>query len=156
MGNGIWKLDGVAALLGAATGIRAMGGLAILATSEAPPRGSPLREPAVRATVLAAAAGEVLADKVAHLPARTEPGPLLGRMGLGALAGGLAARWTGRPTVAAALVGAGAAAATAWAATTVRGAFARSYLPDEWPALAEDGAVAAMGAAAHRRLESGR
>ena len=146
----------LAALLGAATGIRSTGGLAILATADAAPKGSALRSGGVRAAVLAAAAGEALADKLAHLPARTEPVPLGGRVLLGALTAGLAARWCRHDPTGPALLGAGTAAATAWLATTTRAAAQARYLPDEWPALAEDAAVAAMGKVAHVELESAR
>lgn len=142
------SIYGMAALLGAASGIRSMAGFAILTTSDAPPRGSPFRSPVVRGAATAALAGEALADKLAHLPARTQPFPLVGRMALGGAAAGIAARWSGRDPVASVLIGAGTAATTAWAATALRRAVKRHQLPDAWPALAEDAAVMALGRAA--------
>ncbi|MEX0891378.1 MAG: hypothetical protein WEB88_04350, partial [Gemmatimonadota bacterium] len=143
-----------AALLGAGTGIRSMAGLAMLATSDAAPRNSPFRSVVVRAGALAAITGEALADKFAPLPPRTGPLPLAGRMVLAAAAAGVAARWRGRDPLVPALIGAGTAAATAWAATAVRGAAERHGLPDAWPALGEDAVVVAVGRATHGQLQA--
>lgn len=142
------SIYGIAALLGAASGIRSMAGFAILASSGAAPRGSPFRSFLVRGAAMAALTGESVADKLAPLPPRTRPLPLGGRMALGAAAASIAARWSGRDPVAPALIAAGTAAATAWAATAVRDAAKRRHLPDAWPALGEDALVVALGKAA--------
>lgn len=146
----------LAALLGAATGLRSTAGFAILATSDDIPKDSRLRGPAVKAVALAAAAGEALADKVAPLPPRTEPAPLAGRAALGAAAGALVARWRGEDALGPALLAAGAAVTAAWAATAIRRQVQRRSLPDEWPALAEDLAVVGLGKAVHDELAEER
>lgn len=92
------------------------------------------------------AAGELAGDKVPDIPARTEPGPLLGR----ALSGGLvgyalsAAHRTSKGK--GAMLGAAAAVVSAFAAFHARRALVESVgLPDPAVALAEDVLVVVGG-----------
>ncbi|HEX8919450.1 MAG TPA: hypothetical protein VF898_13170 [Chloroflexota bacterium] len=91
-------LDGLrrSVLLGIATGIHSMTGMAFLSWSALQGRPdlaqSPLRvisKPEVAILILLAACAEVVADKFPFLPSRTAPAPLAGRIVIGALAGGV-------------------------------------------------------------------
>lgn len=135
--------------LGAMTGLRSFSGLAAVAAARGetgPARGESwlerkLAEPGVAALVEVLAAGEMLADKVPGMPARTEPLPLAGRVLFGGLVGALAARrGKGRPWLPA-LIGAATAGATAIAATRLREAVTRGGFPDWVVGLVEDGLV---------------
>lgn len=149
-----------AVLLGAATGVRSLGGLVALAervadTPRVARRGLPARllgAAPVRAVVRAAAAGEILADKVAPLPPRDTPLPLAGRLVLGGLAGVVAADLARGSRGAGALLGAGAAGLTSLGATALRRDLTDAGVPDPAVAVAEDAAVAVLGWTATRLL----
>lgn len=126
------------AALGAVTGIRSTAGLTAIA------RGGKARF--ARGSLLLAA-GEAIADKAIDLPARTEFAPLAARGILGAVAAGAFARKQGGGVVESAVVGAAAALATAWAATTLRRFMTKNYdVPDAAIGLAEDALVLAASA----------
>ncbi len=83
--------------IGAVCGARSMLGPALVANVAAPlgapagnPTGGPFNPPGAGWLTLALAAGEMLADKAASIPARTTPLPLVGRVATGALS---AAAW---------------------------------------------------------------
>ncbi len=117
-----------AALLGAAAGMRTFTPPAALAV-----RGTLTADERIRRAVLLAAAGELIADKLPWVPARTEPLPLLGRMTSGALCGW---RVAGAAGVA---PGAGAAALSTLLAYRARAAATRvGGAPDLPVALLED------------------
>src|SRR5262249_7414078 len=86
---------GRAILLGAVTGMRSLMGAALFSSQVAHRKrdalqGAPLAPLAnenVAKVLGVLSAGEVVADKLPSIPARTEPGPLIGRALLGALAG---------------------------------------------------------------------
>ncbi len=124
-----------AALLGAASGLRTFAAPAALVL-----RGRLVRNRA-RFVLLAAAAGELAADKSPAIPPRTDPSPLAGR----AVAAAVSGNAVGGPP------GAGVAAATAVAAAYA-GMEARAWLvtrfelPDAVIGAAED--LVALGAAA--------
>jgi uncharacterized membrane protein len=137
---------GVAAGLGAVTGLRSMQAVAWVAR-ELSDRRSRFRRPprleawlgqdAVAGVLGVMAAGELLADKLPGLPARVQPGPLFGRQAIGALVGAVAAgedaRWAG------ALVGAGAALVATYVGWFLRREVVRATgLPDAAVALVED------------------
>lgn len=105
------------------------------------------REPVQRGLGLLAT-GEMVADKTRAIPDRTSPGPLAGRAALGALVGYVVSRAAGRgPRIAAALLGAGAAAGTAVAAYHLRRRAAeRLPVPDPLLGAAEDVVVLGVGA----------
>lgn len=147
--------------LGIATGLRSMTGLAMAAqelsgretrsASRFFRRGRPgmlergLSDSRVAAGLTLAAAGEILLDKLPGMPDRITPGPLAGRMVIGGLLGGLAAREEdGAELLAGVATGAAAAAVGAYMGWLVRREVARATMvPDPAIALGEDvGAVA--------------
>ncbi len=67
-----------------------------------------------------AAVGEVIGDKLPITPSRISPGPLVGRMALGALAGIEVCRRGGEPLIMGAALGASAAALGSFAGYTAR------------------------------------
>ncbi|HZB48410.1 MAG TPA: DUF4126 family protein [Mycobacteriales bacterium] len=144
-------------LLGVVTGSRSQLGLAVLAWAVPPDRSDPralrvLRSRAGRLALGAAAAGEVVADKLPRTPSRTSPPALAGRLVSGALVGALAAgRADRRGTALAATAGVlGAAAGSYAGAAYRRAAAARTGTPDLPWALVEDAAAAGLAAAALR------
>jgi len=145
-----------AALLGAATGIRSQLPLALLAQAAA--RGdlgedesSPawLRHPRTGRLMVLSAVGETIGDKLPFVPARSAPGPLLGRVAFGGLVGWIAMRTEGGDALPGAVVGAAAGGLVAVAATKVRAAgVERTGLPDiVWGAV-EDVVTLVIGLAA--------
>lgn len=144
-----------AALLGFDTGLRSMTPLAVLALRQpsAPriagwKRWFPLRHGWSRAALVAAGAGELVADKLPTTPSRLEPGALAGRAVLGGIAG-----------LAIASSRHGAGAGLAGIATGTLGAIAGSYagyharkgiteqtgLPDVVVAIGEDAFAFGLG-----------
>jgi uncharacterized membrane protein len=141
-----------AVLLGAATGGRSMTGLAGVALTTPAGTGGGwlgrLASPGGRVLVVAAAAGELVADKSPKIPSRLAPVPLAARVALGALAAAALARRDHAP--------AGLPVALAGAATvggSVAGAAWRRAIPqrDGLPlvaAIAEDAAAIGLAALA--------
>ncbi len=144
-----------AALLAAAGGLRSSAAPFFLSRAASRKRLSmpgslPLRllgSPGAATLLSVALAGELVADKLPSVPARTSPPALTGRMLSGALAGGLVFREIGHRTWAGALFGAAVAAAAANAGYHLRGLAARGGLPDLPVALTEDALTLACGAA---------
>jgi uncharacterized membrane protein len=134
--------------IGAASGLRSLAGPSQLSRELAGehrrrarrgPVGAFLADPRTYRTLQAAAAGEMVADKLPVIPARTEFGPLLGRAVLGALAGGMVARLGGRsPLLGAVLGGAGAVLGANAGYQARRALTRRADLPDLPVALCED------------------
>ena len=117
-----------AAVLGVTAGLRAMTPLAALAL-----RGRVPGPPALRWVLLAAAAGELVGDKLPMTPARTSPPALVGRLGSGAIAGALVAGPAG------AAIGAVAAGLGSYAGQYGRAALGgKTGLPDPLIAVGED------------------
>jgi uncharacterized membrane protein len=141
-----------AVLLGAATGGRSMTGLAAVALTTPAGTGRGwlgwLAGPWGRALVVAAAAGELVADKSPKIPSRLAAAPLAARVALGALAGAALARRDQAPV--------GLPVALAGAATvggSVAGAAWRHAVPqrDGFPlaaAIAEDAVTIGLAALA--------
>lgn len=147
-------------LLGAATGMRSMTAAAELSAAlgdrPIPPR-SPtaarlLARPVVGTVLRVAAAGEMVGDKLPVVPDRIEPGPLLGRVAIGAALGAVVASEAGESGSLGALAGGAAAlGATVLAFHLRRAVTARAGAPDLPIALAEDWlavALARLGAEA--------
>jgi uncharacterized membrane protein len=131
-----------AALAGAAGGGRSTMPFAALVAS-APARGW------VRAAVAAAAAGEIVVDKLPSTPSRLRPAPLTARLVLGGVAGALLARRYGSVPVLPALTGVVAAGAASFAGARWRAFAAERGFP--FPgAIGEDGAALILAAAAVR------
>jgi uncharacterized membrane protein len=97
--------------LSALTGMRSLSGMTTLLT----PRGGLLR-----AGLLLATAGEMIADKSARIGDRTDPLPLAGRAALGALVGVLVAREQRQDLVLGAFLGGCTAVAAAHLAYQAR------------------------------------
>ncbi|HWV57759.1 MAG TPA: DUF4126 family protein [Longimicrobiales bacterium] len=139
-----------ATVYGAVAGLRSMAAPAALSgklsTTGVPPDspgwlrrfGSP-----VTARALAIlATGELVADKVPGIPARTRPLPLAGRALAGALCGYAVGTLAERRPLLAGLLGGGAAVAMAFAGVRYRRTIGRSAFPtDAIAALAEDALV---------------
>lgn len=129
------------AALGASAGARSATPLAVLAQ----------RGPGwVRAAATAAALGELVVDKLPRTPSRLRPGPLAGRVLLGALAGGGYARRHGAHPVVPALTAAAAALATSYGGARWR-AYAARHRVGVPAAVAEDAAAVALAWVAARR-----
>ena len=149
--------------LGAVTGLRSVTGLAALALA-AQPNGpyatlaqapSPWRLIGTRPALIVlglAAAGEFVGDKLSITPPRTKPGPLIERMGCGALVGALTCRADGHsPTIGGAL-GALGALGGSFAGFTYRTKVASiTGAPDLPLALAEDATAVIVALAATRK-----
>jgi uncharacterized membrane protein len=136
-----------AVLLGAATGGRSMLGLATVAWTGPD-------NPWVRRLAVLAAVGELVADKLPHVPSRTSPPVLAERIVVAAVAAGVLARRTGRPLTADAVV-----AATAAVASSVAGVRWRAYAQQRGrsgigAAVVEDVVCIGLAAAAARGARS--
>ena len=128
-----------AAVLGACSGVRSFSGVGALAA-----RGR-LGGPRGRAPIMAAAAGELVVDKLPFATDRIEPPALAGRVAGGTVAGHRAAGPPG------ATVAALTAVAAAGAAHRARGALAaRLPVPDPVVGVAEDIVTLALAAVASR------
>jgi uncharacterized membrane protein len=143
-----------AAVLGVATGGRSATGLAALAVTTPRSAGGwvgRLGGTWGRRLALAAALGELAADKSPAVPSRLSPPALAGRVTAGLVGGAALARRAGAAPVVPALVAAGAVVAG-----SVVGARWRAYAAGKgWnplaAALAEDAVVLTLAAAAARR-----
>ncbi len=135
--------------LGAISGLRSMSGPALVSRAAATRRLSLegttlafLGSPLVANTLLVAALGEFLADKLPMTPSRTSPPPLLGRAASGALVGAALFASYGRRAAPGAAVGSSAALAAAFAGERLRAlAGEKAGLPDAVVALVEDAVV---------------
>lgn len=140
----------VAAGFGAIAGLRSMSAPQLLGRRLSHRRrrrgrlGRVLASPAAARTLRIAALGEIVADKLPFVPARTDPLPLLGRAATGALCGLAVAGELGTAPLGPAIAGAGAALAAAFAAYHLRRGVDRA-LPDALVGLAEDGLVRTVG-----------
>ncbi len=143
------------AALGFVAGLRSMMPFAILsrayetdgAAHDALP--SPLRlldSGAVRALTTVAAAGEVVGDKLPMVPSRLQPGPLAGRVIVGALAGATLSHRTPLTLAVGAALGAAAAGAGSAAGYYARKALGdATSVPDPAWAVLEDGLALGLG-----------
>lgn len=131
-------------MLGAVTGLRTFGAWAGLAIRGRIPDGR------LRAGLVVAAAGEMVADKTPWIPPRCDPPSLAGRVISGALVGRLVDGAAG------ARIGAATAAASTYASERARELLGqRLGLPDPALAVAEDALVLGVATAAARLSEAG-
>jgi uncharacterized membrane protein len=79
-------------ILGAASGLRSQLGVAAVVARSDPSLPSMFREPLIRRLLLAAAAGELVVDKLPATPSRLTPQGIVPRRVLGALAASLSAQ----------------------------------------------------------------
>lgn len=145
---------GRAFLLGAVSGLRSLLGTALIGSEITQHNrraliGTPLAPLAndnVVKTLRVLSAGEILADKLPGIPARTQPGPLLGRALFGALAGAAVCAEERESLAAGAIVGAvGAVVATFGAYHLRQWLDNRVGLPDPVVAVAEDAFAVTLG-----------
>ena len=100
----------------------------------------------VRKATMLAAIGEVVADKLPFIPARTGAAPMLTRAISGGAAGAAVCKARNRSVVAGALVGAAAAIGAAYGAYYLRKQAARRFdVSDRTIAVIEDGIALAAG-----------
>lgn len=135
-----------AVTLGFAAGLRSMTPLAWLSrTSNLDPEPTNaveemLDSPTARIVTSMLASGELIGDKLPMIPSRLKPGPLVGRLGIGALAGMRICRRYHQSLVVGAILGAASATAGSFA-----GNYARTRLTENTKisgfvlGLAEDG-----------------
>lgn len=139
-----------AGLIGAVSGLRSQWGMAAVSWSArpgaAPSKGQALLTgPWARASFLATAVGEFVADKSPHVPSRLAPASLGPRLALGALSGTALSRrhrHGAAPWLAAAATGASAACAFAFAGAKWRQA--AGFSTDAVAAALEDVSAAAL------------
>ena len=122
--------------MGALSGSRSMLGPALMAPSA--------RSPPARTILTLLTAGEIVADKTAGIPARTDALPLTGRLVLGAAAAAGVAK---RHRLQAALAGAAGALTATYALFHLRRlATTRLRIPNVVAGMIEDAAVLSAGA----------
>ena len=132
-------------LLGAASGLRAQIGLAILVARQDPSLPPFLQRPWTRRLLVAGAAGELVIDKLPSIPSRLVPPGIASRLALGALAASLLARTRRAPWLPAAVVGASSAAVAAKLGHDARARLARTA-PDPAVAVIEDALAVGLAA----------
>jgi uncharacterized membrane protein len=141
-----------AATLGFVSGLRSMAPLALLDwTRKHNP--SPtnnfeefLDSPVARVISSTLSAGELVGDKLPITPSRISPAPLIGRLGVGALAGMSIFRRYRQPLVVGALIGAAGACAGTFAGYYTRDTIASSTKAPQWLlGIAEDALTFGLG-----------
>jgi len=137
-------------LLGAASGLRAQLGVATLVARSDPSLPRIFRQPWTRRLLVAAAAGELVVDKLPTTPSRLEPPGIASRLVMGALAAGLFAQTRQAPWPAAAAIGASSAAIAAKIGHDVRARLAQ-HAPDAAVAVVEDELALGLAAAGASR-----
>jgi uncharacterized membrane protein len=96
------------------------------------------------------AAGEIAADKLPTIPARTQPLPLFGRVVSGAIVGASVCR--GRHRVACAMTGAAGAIAASYLLAAARGFATRRRMPNAFAGAIEDALAIGAGTWLMRRV----
>jgi uncharacterized membrane protein len=137
--------------LGAASGARGQLGVATVVARSDPSLPSIFRRRWTRRLLVAAAAGELVVDKLPSTPSRLAPAGIAGRLAMGALAAGLFAQTRQAPWLPAAAIGASSAAVAAKVGHDVRARLAH-HAPDPAVAVVEDAlalGLAAAGASRH-------
>ena len=124
-------------LLGAASGARSQLGVATVVARSDPSLPPIFRQPWTRRLLVAAAAGELVADKLPSTPSRLEPAGIAGRLAMGALAASLFAQTRRAPWLPAAAIGALTAVVAAKFGHDVRAQLAH-HAPDPAVAAGED------------------
>jgi uncharacterized membrane protein len=137
-------------LLGAATGLRSQLGLASLVARSDPSLPSIFRRPWTRWLLAAAAASELVVDKLPGTPSRLAPAGLTGRLVLGALTASLFAQTRQARWLPAAAIGASSAAVAAKVGHDARAVVAK-HVPDPAVAVVEDALAFGLAAAGASR-----
>lgn len=133
-------------LLGAASGARGQLGVATVVARSDPSLPGLFRQPWTRRLLVAAAAGELVVDKLPSTPSRLEPAGIAGRLAMGALAAGLFARTRQAPWPPAAAIGGLFAVVAAKIGHDVRARLAQ-HAPDPAVAVVEDALALGLAAA---------
>jgi uncharacterized membrane protein len=136
--------------LGAASGLRGQLGVATVAVRSDPSLPLIFRQPWTRRLLVAAAAGELVVDKLPGTPSRLEPPGMAGRLVLGALAASLFAQTRQAPWFPAAAIGAASAGVAAKVGHDVRARLAH-HAPDPAVAVVEDAVALGLAAAGASR-----
>jgi uncharacterized membrane protein len=136
--------------LGAASGLRGQLGVAAVAVRSDPSLPRIFQQPWARGLLVAAAAGELVVDKLPTTPSRLEPQGFVGRLVLGALAASLFAQTRQAPWVPAAAIGASSAAVAAKIGHDVRVRLDK-HAPDPAVAVVEDELAVGLAAAGASR-----
>jgi uncharacterized membrane protein len=150
----------VTPLLGVSTGIRSVAPLAVVSwfasTGKLPVTGTWaawIRHPAAVAALTAAATAELVADKLPSTPARTTPGPLFGRLALGATVGAILATAFRRKLAGGIAMGAVGALAGSYGGYYLRRGLTKGTgWPDLPVALSGDAASVTLAACALQKL----
>src|SRR3954447_20526340 len=137
-------------LLGAASGLRAQLAVATVVARPDPSLPPIFRRPWTRRLLVAAAAAELVGDKLPTAPSRLEPPGLVGRLAMGALAAGLFAQARQAAWPAAAAIGASSAAIAAKIGHDLRVEIAQ-HAPDPAVAIVEDELALALAIAGASR-----
>ncbi|HEY0753802.1 MAG TPA: DUF4126 family protein [Ktedonobacteraceae bacterium] len=144
--------------LGFVGGLRSLTPLALLdlTNEQNPPATNNLEQfldsPTARVLFNTLAAGELVADKLPFAPSRLSPIPLLGRLGLGALAGMSLCRRYHKPLIAGALLGGLGAGAGSFAGYYARSTLFSTTKTPQWVlGLAEDALAFGLGSLAVKR-----
>jgi uncharacterized membrane protein len=136
--------------LGAASGLRAQLGVATVVARSDPSLPPLFRQPWTRRLLMAAAAGELVGDKLPATPSRLAPAGIAARLALGALAAGLFAQARRAPWLPAAAIGASSAAVAAKFGHDMRARLAH-HAPDPAVAVVEDALALGLAAAGASR-----
>jgi uncharacterized membrane protein len=128
-----------AATLGFVTGLRSMTSFALLSWLQAGDNSDPqdpveafLDYPAVRLITALLALGELVGDKLPIIPSRLSPGPLIGRLIIGALAGMSICHQARQPLAFGAFLGAAGAGAGSFAGYYGRTTLAKATKIPQW------------------------
>ena len=136
--------------LGAASGLRGQLGVAAVVVRSDPSLPPIFRKPWTRRLLVAAAAGELVVDKLPATPSRLAPAGFTGRLVMGALAAGLFAQTRQAPWIPAAAIGASSAGVAAKLGHDLRARLAR-HAPDPAVAVVEDAVALGLAAAGASR-----
>ena len=139
----------LAALAGAATGLRSTVGMAALINAGVPGLPRQLTGRVAKVAASLGAAGELVADKLPSAPDRLEPASLAGRAVLAGAAGAVLARGAKDPLLPTVVVAAAAALVSARIGHDVRAA-ASKRMPPAAAATAEDMVALGLAAASAR------
>lgn len=148
-------------LLGVVTGMRGMTAIAAMAWAVwlglVPEQGWATWAGHLVVVILftACALGEYVADTLPKTPRRTEFGPALGRVVIGALVGAMAAKAIDEPVAGGVIFGAGGAVIGTWGGFFVRMTVARIFRRDLPAALLESASAIALVVLAIAKLHQG-
>jgi uncharacterized membrane protein len=136
--------------LGAASGARAQLGVATVVARSDPSLPRMFRQPWTRRLLVAAAAGELVVDKLPATPSRLAPPGIAARLVMGALAAGLFAQTRQASWLPAAAIGASSAAVSAKLGHDVRARLA-DHAPHPAVAVVEDALALGLAVAGASR-----